>query len=148
MALFQYVCEHCEWLYEEERPIGTDHPEECPDCGVAYGDVFRQYYEGKNVGAWAYGNVTTFGQQSELNEKKLGKEQLQLMEEADAKRLSDYTGPLPPTIDREALNNRPKEKGSIPWWRSGKVKGLERSEKPIKIDSIKDTKKYIQTGEK
>lgn len=85
MSVYEYYCEECQLLYTEERPIGTDHPN-CPSCNVEYGEVFHVNYEALNV---TLGKgiipVTTMGQQSDINKKRLGKELLQKEEEENRK---------------------------------------------------------------
>ncbi len=74
--------------------------------------------------------ITTFGQQSEYNYKKLGKEQAAKMKE-----------------EHHTASKKIKPDSEIPWWRDGSIPGTKRLEKPLDVRKIKDTEKYIMTGE-
>src|SRR5579885_2787067 len=127
--------------------MNTDHPKKCPSCGCRFGKKFHQVLSGGNVIGRVYGEdrARTVGQQAEINAKRLGKEQLQLLAEAQ-KQKTPWTGPTP------KKGVKPKEgaaeaKPQTPWWRDGSVPGLPKLDKPLKLIKIKDTKKYIEEGQ-
>jgi hypothetical protein len=111
-------------------------------CGIPYGDCFNQVYGSQGQVSIVYGSPTTIGQQAELNAKRLGKEKMeQVKEEMRNRPRPDFTGKLP----KGAKLNTTKSK--TPWWREGKVAGLKKMDKPLDLDKVKDTRKYIDTGE-
>jgi hypothetical protein len=69
--------------------MSSEQPSSCPSCGTIYGDGFEQDYSLSNFTCVVYGNPTTFGQQAELNAKRLGKEQMQLIQDKNNKRLEE-----------------------------------------------------------
>lgn len=83
MSFFEYFCEDCLRQHEEERSIGTEHPVSCPYCGAEYGETFHLNYQELTSVTFGKGviPVTTMGQQSDINKRKLGKELLQQKEE-------------------------------------------------------------------
>ncbi len=139
MPTYTYQCSACDKSHEEFRSITKPHPKKCPSCGEAYGKGFTQDYSQSCGIPLVYGNPTTVGQQAEINARRAGKEQLQLMKEARAKQKPAFTGKLP----KGAKINRGT--GETPWWRSGEVAGLPKSE-PLNIDKIHDKTRYIETG--
>lgn len=50
------------------------------------------------------------------------------------------------SIKRQPLNPEPVDT-EPPWFRSGEVPGLPRMDKPLDISKIKDTQRYIETGD-
>jgi hypothetical protein len=116
------------------------HPAACPKCGTAYGKGFEQDYAQFRVTGTVYGDPKTVGQQAELNAKRLGNEQTQLLWEREQNRMSEYAGPLPPgakPITGEAVT---------PPWRDGSW-GIKPLDKPLDLGAVKNTTKYIETGE-
>lgn len=99
MSTFLYYCAACKLDYEEERSIGTDHPQNCPHCNEPFGDNFHVNFAKLNV---TLGKgiipVTTFGQQSEINKKRLGKELL-------AKEVEDFAKKDPRCIKKKFEEN-------------------------------------------
>jgi hypothetical protein len=76
----------------------------------------------------------TLGAHAERNTAKLGEE--------GRKRVSEKSKPgkrLMPLAPGGTWDDTPKESRKKPWWR--------KSDKPINLNKIKDTKKYIETGE-
>jgi hypothetical protein len=120
----------------------SPQPKACPGCGEAYGRGFNQDYSQSRVIGVVYGDPKTFGQQAELNAKRTGKERMQQMAEEDARRLSGYTGPLPPGASINTTGT-----GETPPWRDGSM-GLAPLEKPLDLTKVKDVNKYVRTGEK
>ncbi len=124
-----YRCEHCsheldKWFeYGDSNPV---HPVKCPECKK---DGLYQVYTSNFC---PNAEPTTFGKQSEVNVKKLGKEQLQIRQSKD-----------------KFLQHRKKQEklNKEAWWRNGEVPGT-KLEKPLDLTTVKDEKKYIETGEK
>lgn len=83
MSFFEYYCHNCQFEFEQERPIGTASPKKCPNCDEPYGEMFTQKWGSKDfVLGKGFIPITTAGQQSELNKKMIGKEQLSHLEDA------------------------------------------------------------------
>lgn len=81
MSWYRYYC-NCGFEFEEERQIGTDHPD-CPKCNGKYGEELFQDYGNQVLG---HGFIPiTAGIQSEINKKRIGQEQLQKLEEKNQK---------------------------------------------------------------
>lgn len=86
MPSYEYRCEKCGHCKKFSQSIHKKLPQKCPRCRS------KKYHPQYGVPIlWNY-EVKTFGQQSELNEKRLGKEQVQLL-----------------------AGEKPK--AEIPWWR-------------------------------
>jgi len=125
----EYSCNNpdCNAVFEEWLPFGTiKRRKKCPTCkkhtlGTNYSTTVI-YYPGIH-------EAKTVGQCAEINRKRQGKELCEKMVDEDA-----YYGPRKAGLKQ------------IPWWRSGKH-GTTKSEKPIDLTKIKDTDKYIMTGE-
>lgn len=137
---YSYLCGSCRHAFDQFKSIAAPHPAECPRCGEPYGRAFQQDYAQFRVTGTVYGDPKTVGQQAELNAKRLGGEQTQLLWEREQTRLSGYTGPLPPgakPITGEAVT---------PPWRDGSW-GTKPLDKPLDLGAVKNTTKYIETGE-
>lgn len=141
MPTYAYSCDACGCQHEEFRSISQPHPTQCPDCSEPFGDVFRQEFMGSNPIGIVRNQPTTFGQQAEINARRMGKEQMQIMAEQSKKRVSQFTGKLP---DNASINTTGT--GERPWWRDG-VAGLPTLDKPLDMKKVKDSTKYIETGE-
>lgn len=129
MPLYSYVCDDCDYSYEQVRSIHKAHPKKCPNCSSKTG--LHQNYQTVSGLGFVKNGPTTIGQQMELNEKTWGRELTQVKQD-------------------EALKKRnwKTSKKDLPWWRSGKVDGLPREEKPLDLTKVKNVKKYIETGNK
>lgn len=138
MPTYEYACQNCHEQFEETRSIHEKGPDKCPICGTLYGQGFDQNYSGYNQISLVYGSPTTIGQQAELNAKRLGKEQMQLLVEKEKAR--KFGGKLPQGA------SLPKEEAETPWFRSGEVPGLPKRDK-LDLAKIKNTEKFIETGE-
>jgi putative FmdB family regulatory protein len=142
MPTYQYKCDACDVAYEDDHLMSEPHPTMCPACGEPYGERFGQDYANYNQIGIVKGNPTTLGQQAELNAKRLGKEQMQKMVEAEKQRISGWKGHRPKGSSVNTTGN-----GETPWFRAGEVPGLKKLDKPLNLKKIKDKKKYIATGE-
>lgn len=131
MPIYLFRCEKCKINSEQVHLMSEAH-EPCQKCGEPYGDVFHQRFMEYQTQAIQKGDPKTFGQQSELNAKRLGKEQMQLMEE-DIMKPKPFTGKLP------AGASLPDRSGAAkPFWRENKKKPIN----PKKIN----VKKYVEEG--
>lgn len=128
MPSYAYRCLTCEHEFEDFHLMSEPHPKRCPKCGKKISQIFDNH----QVTPLCYGNATTVGQQAEENTRKLGREGHQKMVEADCK--------------ARKLKS-PTKKKELPWYRDGSVEGTKRLDKPLNISKIKDTKKFIETGE-
>jgi hypothetical protein len=71
-----------------------------------------------------YGNPKTFGQQAELNAKRLGSELYQKMWDPALQPERKYTGPLPPGASLA------RGTGETPPWRDGSLGGQDDGQAP------------------
>ncbi len=136
MPTFDFHCNTCEYDWEVWHGIHESHPDSCPECCRK---TIRQVYGAPIV--LAKGNPTTFGQQSELNERRLGKERVAKLKEKIRNPQKADTLKLPKGA-KPFKGTDPK----LPWWRDGSMKGLPKSEKPINLNKVKNVKKYIEQG--
>lgn len=120
MPTYEYTCENCNALTEQFRTFAEGHLEKCPSCKK---NKLVQIFSGGIIGYVKGGE--TIGQISEQNFKREGGK----IKEKIAK-------------EKEEADNK------LPWWRSGKVKGLEKQDKILNVDKIKNIRKYIDKGEK
>ncbi len=87
-----------------------------------------------------YDSPTTVGQQAEINARRVGKEQMQLMAEESKTRFSSFTGKLPDGAS--PLKTAPE----TPWFRDGSVPGLAKLDKPLDVSKLKDVRAYVEKG--
>lgn len=142
MPTREYHCDGCGHHYEEFfKSIADDNPLSCPSCDEDYDGVFRQVY-GAGI-AIVYGQPTTFGQQAEINAKKMGKEQMSIM--AESAKLENRRA--------DALNlprgaSKAEKSAETPWFRSGSIPELPKLDKPLNLSKVTDVQRYIETGNK
>ncbi len=141
MPTYAFGCESCGHSYEHEQSIHAEHPTSCPRCGATGEEVFHQLWGTYKTLGLVKGSPTTVGQQAELNARRAGKEQIQMMAEEAA--LPKWTGPMP-----EGARVNTTGTGQPPWYRSGEVKGTGRLEKPLDLSKVKDVARYVATGDK
>ncbi len=123
--LFEYQCEACQEVFDFWLTMSQKRPKKCPSCGKhGLNQLFTT-----NVICNFIESAKTFGKAAEINAKREGKAGIERMEEND-----------PVKIEQD------KQKKNTPWWRSGKH-GTKKRDKPLDISKIKDTQKYIETGE-
>lgn len=120
MPTYEFSCDKCGYNFELYLSFSDKHPCKCPKCKKK---SLNQVFDGNTIICVKGGN--SMGHIGESNWKKDGgkiKEKMaKEQEESDAK---------------------------LPWWRSGKTKGLAKERKPIDVSKIKDVKRYIEKGEK
>lgn len=139
MPTYCYECEKCGKPHEEICSMKAPQLAECPSCGEPNGEQFHRVFAVGNI--YIKGDPKTIGQQAELNAKRLGKEQRQLIAEK-ARRKSQFTGKLPPGA---SINTTGTDEP--PWFRDGSVQGLPKMDKPLNLKKVKNKEKYIQTGD-
>lgn len=137
MPSYEYHCPHCEHQFEQfSKTFRKRHPRTCPECKEK---GLEHLIGGKTIGR-VKGQPKTFGQQAEINEKRMGKEQMQLMKEADTARMkSGWTGPVP----KGAKLVQKEVSKEIPFYREG----LPDPSKPLDVTKVKNLDKYVLTGE-
>lgn len=138
MPNYQFACEKCGHGYTEFLFMYEDLPERCPECKAKPPD-FHQVYAGASPVGWVYGNPTTVGQQAEANAKRLGREQIQKIEEDYRNQSRTYTGKLPEGA--EVITDT----GETPPWRDGSM-GLPKLDKPLNTKKLPDVKRYVESG--
>lgn len=137
MPVYSYRCEKCQGEYEEFRSIKADPPETCKLCGKASpSQVFTE------PNAIVRGNPKTFGAAAEENAKRVGRESMDAIMEADRARVagSGFTGKLP-----KGARLPEKAKAVTPPWRDGSM-GIPKLDKPLNLKKVKDKDAYIRTG--
>ncbi len=141
MPSYSYICDACGGAHDDFHAMSAPHPERCPSCGTPFGAMFRQNFQGVGAIVVIRDSPTTFGQQAEINARRVGKEQLQLMSEQDGARTGTFTGRLPQGAKVNTTGT-----GARPWFRDG-VAGLPVLDKPLDLKQVRDAKKYVETGE-
>lgn len=130
---YVFTCgnESCGKSYEVYQPRSAKPKKKCPCCGK------HSLYQEYSTNVWAYGieNAKTLGQLSDYNKKRVGKEQLDKMVDAD------------PVLSKRKEAAKCE---NAPWWRSGKLKelGLPKVDKfpKLNVDNPKAVEKFIETG--
>lgn len=117
---YNLVCTKCEHAFEHIQPMKDPMLRKCPKCRAL---ALEQDFSQKNV-IVNDGVPRTVGQQAEYNAKKAGK---QVHEALAEQMLSEQT--------------KKKKNTPTPWFR-------EKGSKPLDVSKIKDTTKFIMTGEK
>lgn len=152
MPTFAFICRGCGNSYEEFRWPSEGMPEHCPFCLTPFGDEFNQNWMVNRPGGLCKGEdrITTFGQQSEYNRRRLGKELCAKMEaEEMAKRRGCHIKlPEGASLPSREPDDGDDGGGGLPWYRSGDIPRVKKEEKPLKLKEVKDVEKYVMTGEK
>jgi putative FmdB family regulatory protein len=119
MPYYEFLCESCEYNFEVKLSFSESHPKDCPKCKKG---KLNQVYDGNTIVCMKGGD--TIGQVGEANYKKAGG------------KIKEYMA-----------KKQELEDSKLPWWRSGKVNGLSKKDKPLNLSKIKNVKNYIETGE-
>jgi len=114
------ICHACDYAFEHKQSIHDPVLRKCPKCTK---EALEQDYSKKQISI-NDGVCKTIGQQAEKNRKEMSKELFQ----REAERMA---GPKAAA----------KRNAKTPWWREEGTKALD-------LKSVKDTKKFILTGEK
>ena len=120
MPTYQYQCENCLYSFEKEQSFSEEHIKKCPSFKK---NNLYQVFSGGLMNYVKGGE--TIGHISDANFKREG-------------------GKIKEKIAKEKQEADDK----LPWWRSGKIKGLEKQEKPINLDKISNKNDYITKGKK
>lgn len=121
MPLYDGVCQSCGHEQEIEKSMSVDFPVRCPGCRKK---KFVQDWSKPKSLILRDGTPTTVGQQAERNAKEMGKE-------LAARKADELLG------EKGAA----RKKAPAPWWR-------KPGDKPLDLSRVKDTRRYIDTGEK
>lgn len=99
MPTFSLLCRQCNHAYEEFRWPSEGMPACCPSCQEPFGAGFDQnWMENRPIGrCGGEDRITTVGQQAEYNARRLGREQMGMLAQADRRRMKGggFTGKLP-----------------------------------------------------
>ena len=137
MPTYEYKCEACAFHFEIERSIHLPLLTQCPEC---FEEGLSQIFGVPFV--YCYGEARTVEHVSDRNIKRVGedylRERAEKNREARIKKIENMKVP-----DGGSVIS-PKE-AQTPWWRKG-IHGTPVSDKPIDLDKIKDTDKFIKTG--
>lgn len=145
MPLYPYQCMSCGYAFDEIQGMNDDPLETCPAC--KHVGFLKRLFGVPN--AIVHGSPRCVGQLAEDNTRKLvakhGKERAkEIIHERTygkaGKQLKLPAGVIPVS--------RP-DSVDIPWFRSGEVEGTgPQLEKPLDITTVKNTEKFIMTGDK
>lgn len=128
-----YICDKCKYAFDMKQDRDAPLKKKCPYCGTRnlYQDLTGQYVR-------VIGTATTVLQQAERNDKKLGKELLDIKRKEQKERKKNGKN----QILEEAGIKHHKPQAKEPWF--GKLP--DEVDKKIKTNPEK-TEKYIITGE-
>jgi putative FmdB family regulatory protein len=133
MPIYEFHCGACEHSFEVTLSIKAKRPKQCPKCRG------RKQFE-QVIGVPTFfvkGNITTIGQQVELNEKKAGKELVQ--RRAEKKHIGEQKGEFSGTLYEGSNVVKKKYDDSVPWYR-------EPGEKILDTTKVKNVDKFVKTG--
>jgi uncharacterized protein YbaR (Trm112 family) len=122
IVVYSYFCKKCakNFKYQLSFEEWRDEDLACPICHQKLKYLTSQdIREGNNI------NYISAEKVSDQNKKRIGEEAYKEMCEADP-------------VVKGRMDWKKEEK---PWWRAG-------MDKPLKLSDIKDTEKYIMTGDK
>lgn len=141
MPFYCWTCDNCSYEAETYLDFSDELPKTCPECGADEAGGFGQDYSRSNPVGIVYGfeNCKTFGQVSEYNHKRLGKELSQKMQEGARPRRSGMA--------KKLGLEQPELQAETPWWRDGSVPGLKKMDRPLDLARVTDQDRYIRTGE-
>lgn len=123
MPYYDVICKKCEYRETDLFKAYSDKYPKCPVCGKAR--LEKDYSTQQALPGFHVKEIKTIAQQVELNQKILGKEQWQMKKD-------------------ELLGEHGKKQQSAEkpfYWDKDQ-------EKPLDVTKIKDTKKFIETGDK
>lgn len=135
MPTYLFVCETCGVSGDVEQSICDALPDTCPECGEQDASRWHQIYSGENF-CFCRQEPTTVGQQAEINARRVGKEQIELM--AEKSKPANHKGEFSRKF-KGGTKTTERYKASRPWWRP-------HSDKPLDVKKLKDPTKYILTG--
>lgn len=127
------MCEACGLQHEDIRRMSDPELKECPHCREPYGSRFNRDFTGARLVGIVYGEPKTFGQQAELNAKRLGKERVAQMAEESRNKVAKFQGKMPRGGRLPGAGPGPR----VPWFH----------DESVDTRKIKDKRKYIETGE-
>lgn len=144
MPLYPYQCEACHHAFEEIQAMSDVHLKKCPACGR---NKLARILTVPNVRV--RGSAKSFGSLAEDNTydlvQKHGAEQAKKIIHEKTYGKGGKKLKLP-----KGGKHIPKpEVNEIPWFRTGEIPGTgPLMEQPLDVTKIKDTKKFIMTGDK
>jgi putative FmdB family regulatory protein len=130
MRTYHYVCDNnkCQYEFEIEQDMSEDSLKKCPECGKA--KLYRKIY---TPFVFIKGEPTTVGHQADRNTQRLGHYEYE-------DKLAGRNNRIQKASDKllEQTGGKQIERtNELPWWRSGKVEGLPKEDRPINIAKAK-----------
>ena len=122
MATYEYHCEACGHEFETVQSMSEDSLVTCPKCEC---DTLVKKICVPMV--FIKGEPQTLGHQAARNTEKMGRYEYESAMEDRAKRIRQASDKM---VEATGGKNVQHD-GTLPWWRSGKVPGLPREERPI-----------------
>jgi putative FmdB family regulatory protein len=136
MPTYEYICDNsnCCYNFEIQQSMSEDSLIECPECGnptlrKKFGTPF----------CFAKGEPTTVGHAAARNTENMGKYEY---DDRIAQRKARIRQASDKLIEETRASNI-QHTGELPWWRSGKVPGLPKEEKPISIEKANKIAKEL-----
>ena len=124
MPTYEYLCSNCEERFEAAQSIKDKPLKRCPKCGKH--KLVRQFGTPEFFVMGA--EPKTVGELAKRNTGKMSQHEYVDRLANDEKRYEKLTG-----------KKKKKKKAPKPWWRD--------TDKPLDLSKIKNTQKYIETGE-
>lgn len=122
MPWFDVICSKCGYKEKDyEKPYSLDFPIKCHSCNKK--TLIKDYSSPDALPDFHIKEIKSLAQQSEFNEKKLGKEQISKKRDT---MMTDF--------------DKKKEKAEKPWYWS------ENQTKPLDVSKISNISEYIEHG--
>ena len=129
---YEYLCSNCNYNFEITQSIHDEALNVCDQCfHVTLNRVIHAPYIINHT------NPQNMVSLAERNTKKMGKYELESKREADKPNKKDLLSKKLPKGASIVKRGKPK----TPWWRPS-------TNKPVNLKTIKNTRKYIETGNK
>lgn len=137
MPVYQYACEKCGAADDHFQKIADAPIKKCPSCKSP---EYARRFSAPNAIVRGIDSARTFGQAAEENARRVGREGIEKIRAEDRARTSAFKGKLP----KGAKVNTTSP--VTPPWRDGSMGDLPKMEKPLDLQKVKSTTKYIETG--
>jgi putative FmdB family regulatory protein len=136
MPTYEYICDNskCCYNFEIHQSMADDSLVECPECGneTLRRKIFTPF-------CFVKGEPKTVGHIASRNTENMGRYEY---DDRIAQRKNRVRKASDKLIEETGAKNI-EHTGELPWWRSGKVPGLPREEKPITIEKAKQIAKEL-----
>lgn len=134
MPIYGYICQNstCVYEFETEQRMVDNALVKCPQCKKK--TLIRKIYA---PNFFIKGDPTTVGHQAARNTEKLGHYEYQDKMAERKTRIRRASDKMLEASGGKLIEHS----GELPWWRSGKVPGLPKKERPINSNEVNEITK-------